>query len=113
MSGIVYLSACDPCQWRDDEMCSGRSYHHPCVRLRIGGWARSSRRCSSLGALYLAACAPVSRQLDCGEVRATDDSAAVMHVKGNAGKERSVLIEAEVLSVHGGHTLTAEQVELH
>jgi len=55
----------------------------------------------------------VSRQLDCGEVRATDDSAAVMHVKGNAGKERSVLIEAEVLSVHGGHTLTAEQVELH
>jgi hypothetical protein len=50
----------------------------------------------------LAACAPVSRQLDCGEVRATDDNAAVMDVKGNAGKERSVLVEAEVLSVHGG-----------
>jgi integrase/recombinase XerC len=39
------------------------------------------------------------RQADIGDVRTTDDSAAVIHVKGKGGKERSVPIEAELLSV--------------
>jgi site-specific recombinase XerD len=36
---------------------------------------------------------------DIGDVRTTDDGAAVIHVKGKGGKERSVPIEAELLSV--------------
>jgi len=39
------------------------------------------------------------RQADVGDVRTTDDGAAVIHVKGKGGKERSVPIEAELLSV--------------
>jgi integrase/recombinase XerC len=34
-----------------------------------------------------------------GDIRTTDDGAAVIHVKGKGGKERSVPIEAELLSV--------------
>ncbi len=39
------------------------------------------------------------RQANVGDVRTTDDGAAVIHVKGKGGKERSVPIEAELLSV--------------
>ena len=34
-----------------------------------------------------------------GHIRTTDDGAAVIHVKGKGGKEPSVPIEAELLSV--------------
>lgn len=36
---------------------------------------------------------------DVGDIRTTDDGAAVVHVKGKGGKERGVPIEAELLSV--------------
>jgi integrase/recombinase XerC len=36
---------------------------------------------------------------DVGDIRTTDDGAAVIHVKGKGGKERAVPIEAELLSV--------------
>jgi integrase len=36
---------------------------------------------------------------DVGDIRTTDDGAAVIHVKSKGGKERSVPIEAELLSV--------------
>ena len=39
------------------------------------------------------------RQADIGDLPTTDDGAAVIHVKGKGGKERSVPIEAELLSV--------------
>jgi site-specific recombinase XerC len=39
------------------------------------------------------------RQVDVGDIRTTDDGAAVIHVKGKGGKERSVPIEAELISV--------------
>jgi integrase/recombinase XerC len=39
------------------------------------------------------------RQADVGDIRTTDDSAAVIYVKGKGGKERSVPIEAELLAV--------------
>jgi len=39
------------------------------------------------------------RGVDVGDIRTTDDGAAVIHVKGKGGKERSVPIEAELLSV--------------
>jgi integrase/recombinase XerC len=39
------------------------------------------------------------RQADVGDIRTTDYGAAVIHVKGKGGKERSVPIEAELLSV--------------
>jgi integrase/recombinase XerC len=38
-------------------------------------------------------------QVDVGDIRTTDDGSAVIHVKGKGGKERSVPIEAELLSV--------------
>ena len=34
-----------------------------------------------------------------GDIRTTDDGAAVLHVRGKGGKERSVPIEAELLAV--------------
>jgi integrase len=34
------------------------------------------------------------RQADVGDIRTTDDGAAVIHVKGKGGKQRSVPIEA-------------------
>ena len=39
------------------------------------------------------------RQADIGDIRTTDDGAAVFRVKGKGDKERSVPIEAELLSV--------------
>ncbi|WP_142394136.1 tyrosine-type recombinase/integrase, partial [Mycobacterium avium] len=39
------------------------------------------------------------RQADVGDIRTTDDGAAVIHVKGKGGKERSVPTEAELLAV--------------
>jgi site-specific recombinase XerD len=39
------------------------------------------------------------RQADVGDIRTTDDGAAVVHVKGKGGKERSVPIEAQLLAV--------------
>jgi integrase/recombinase XerC len=39
------------------------------------------------------------RQVDVGDIRTTDYGAAVVHVRGKGGKERSVPIEAELLSV--------------
>jgi len=39
------------------------------------------------------------RQANVGDIRTTDDGAAVIHVKGKGGKERSVPIEAELLTV--------------
>ena len=39
------------------------------------------------------------RQVDVGDIRTTDDGSAVIHVKGKGGKDRSVPIEAELLSV--------------
>src|SRR5271166_5348727 len=39
------------------------------------------------------------QRADVGDIRTTDDGAAVFHVKGKGGKERSVPIEAELLSV--------------
>jgi integrase/recombinase XerC len=36
---------------------------------------------------------------DVGDIRTTDDGAAVIHVKGKGGKERSVPIEAELLCI--------------
>jgi integrase/recombinase XerC len=39
------------------------------------------------------------RLADVGDIRTTDDGAAVIHVKGKGGKQRSVPIEAELLSV--------------
>lgn len=39
------------------------------------------------------------RQTNVGDIRTTDDGAAVIHIKGKGGKERSVPIEAELLSV--------------
>jgi integrase/recombinase XerC len=41
------------------------------------------------------------RGANVGDIRTTDDGAAVVHVKGKGGKERSVPIEAELLSVIG------------
>jgi integrase/recombinase XerC len=41
------------------------------------------------------------RQADVGDIRTTDDGAAVIHVKGKGGKDRSVPIEAELLTVIG------------
>ena len=38
------------------------------------------------------------RQPDVGDIRTTDDGTAVTHVKGKGGKERSLPIEAELLS---------------
>jgi site-specific recombinase XerC len=40
---------------------------------------------------------------DIGDIRTADDGAAVIHVKGKGGKERSVLIEADLLSVIEGY----------
>lgn len=39
------------------------------------------------------------RQADVGDIRTTDDGAAVIQVKGKGGKERGVPIEAELLAV--------------
>jgi integrase/recombinase XerC len=39
------------------------------------------------------------RQANIGDIRTTDSGAAVIHVKGKGGKERSVPIEAELLAV--------------
>ena len=39
------------------------------------------------------------RGANVGDIRTTEDGAAVIHVKGKGGKERSVPIEAELLSV--------------
>ena len=39
------------------------------------------------------------RQADVGDIRTTDDGSAIIHVKGKGGKDRSVPIEAELLSV--------------
>jgi integrase/recombinase XerC len=39
------------------------------------------------------------RQANVGDIRTTDGGGAVIHVKGKGGKERSVPIEAELLSV--------------
>ena len=39
------------------------------------------------------------RQADVGDIRTKDDGSAVIHVKGKGGKDRSVPIEAELLSV--------------
>jgi integrase/recombinase XerC len=39
------------------------------------------------------------RGANVGDIRTTDDGAAVIHVKGKGGKERSIPIEAELLSV--------------
>lgn len=39
------------------------------------------------------------RGADVGDIRTTDDGAAVIHVRGKGGKERSIPIEAELLSV--------------
>jgi integrase/recombinase XerC len=39
------------------------------------------------------------QRADVGDIRTTDDEAAVIYVKGKGGKERSVPIEAELLSV--------------
>jgi integrase/recombinase XerC len=39
------------------------------------------------------------RQADVGDIRTTDDGSAVIHVKGKGGKDRSVPIEAELLSL--------------
>jgi site-specific recombinase XerC len=39
------------------------------------------------------------RQADVGDIRTTDGGAGIIHVKGKGGKERSVPIEAELLSV--------------
>lgn len=39
------------------------------------------------------------RKANVGDIRTTNDGAAVIHVKGKGGKERSVPIEAELLSV--------------
>lgn len=36
---------------------------------------------------------------DIGDIRTTDDGAAIIHVKGKGGRERSVPFEAELLSV--------------
>jgi integrase/recombinase XerC len=38
-------------------------------------------------------------QANVGDIRTTDDGAAVIHVKGKGGKERSVPIEVELLTV--------------
>jgi integrase/recombinase XerC len=47
-------------------------------------------------------------QADIGDIRTTDDGAAVVHVKGKGGKERSVPIEAEPLRL-SRYTSPAEQ----
>jgi len=39
------------------------------------------------------------RQANVGDIRTIDDGSAVIHVKGKGGKERSIPIEAELLSV--------------
>ena len=39
------------------------------------------------------------RQADVGDIRTTDDGSAIIHVKGKGGKDRSVPIEAELLTV--------------
>jgi integrase/recombinase XerC len=39
------------------------------------------------------------RQADIGDIRTTDDGAAVIHVKGKGGMERGIPIEIELLSV--------------
>ena len=39
------------------------------------------------------------RQADIGDIRTTDDGAAIIHVKGKGGKQRSVPVEAGLLSV--------------
>lgn len=38
-------------------------------------------------------------QLNIGDIRTTDDDSAVIHVKGKGGKDRSVPVEAQLLSV--------------
>jgi integrase/recombinase XerC len=52
-----------------------------------------------LTALLAALRAEELRQVNIGDIRTTDDGAAVIHVKGKGGKERSVPIETELLSV--------------
>ena len=50
--------------------------------------------------MILAGYAPRSSALaDIGDIRPTDNRAATIHVRGKGGKERSVPIEAELLSV--------------
>jgi site-specific recombinase XerD len=39
------------------------------------------------------------QRADVGDIRTTDDGAAVIHVKGKGGKERAVPIETELLSI--------------
>jgi integrase/recombinase XerC len=39
------------------------------------------------------------RQADIRDIRTTDDGAALIHVKGNGGKERGIPIGIELLSV--------------
>jgi integrase/recombinase XerC len=43
------------------------------------------------------------RQANVGDIRTTDDDAAVIHVKGKGGKQRSVPIESELLWVLEGY----------
>lgn len=52
-----------------------------------------------LNALLAGLRAEELRQADVGDIRTTDEGAAVIHVKGKGGNERSVPIEAELLSV--------------
>ena len=63
---------------------------------RIGG---ERDRAIILTALLAGLRADELHQADVGDIRTTDDSAAVIYVKGKGGKERSVPIEAELLAV--------------
>jgi len=55
------------------------------------------------GAIGFSKCsrAPIRRtpRANIGDLRTTDEGAAVIHIKGNGGKERRVPIESELLSV--------------
>ena len=80
---------CTPCWrlWRETKVRNAKL-------IGLDEISRSSSLCS------WPAYAPRSSALaDIGDIRPTDNRAATIHVRGKGGKERSVPIEAELLSV--------------
>jgi len=87
--GLSPAPQCKPCWrlWRETKVRNAKL-------IGLNEISRSSSLCS------WPAYAPRSSALaDIGDIRPTDNRAATIHVRGKGGKERSVPIEAELLSV--------------
>ena len=80
---------CKPCWrlWRETKVRNAKL-------IGLNEISRSSSLCSLAGLR-----SEELRLADIGDIRTTDDRAATIHVRGKGGKERSVPIEAELLSV--------------